>query len=411
MNEELIRRIPLFATLPHIAVHQLADTLHLMTLPAGSLLMLEGEESDAIFFLLDGETEIIKAYGTTDERLLTVGEPGTIYGELSLFTQDSCHTATVRARTPLNLVELNKGQFERLLHQHPEMAVEMLRHTASRLRLTEDTTILDLREKNRQLSESFEELKSAHLQILEKEKLEKELSLARYIQLSILPHDLPKHATVEFSALMQPARAVGGDFYDFIPMKEGKLGIVVGDVSDKGVPAALFMALTYSLIRAESSRSNNPAEILACVNQHMLGMNTSCMYVTVFLGVWDFETHELEYARAGHPMPVILDREGIPVFTPPKIGQAIGIFEQPVLDISRVQVPAGGTVFIFSDGLSEATDAQGREFGEQALEQALFAYKNASPEGLCSHILEEVVQFSSHEQQDDFTLVTMKLKD
>jgi serine phosphatase RsbU (regulator of sigma subunit) len=117
---------------------------------------------------------------------------------------------------------------------------------------------------------------------------------------SVLPETLPDLPGYEFGALMIPARAVGGDFYTFFQLPKNRLGIVVGDVSDKGVPAALFMALTYSLIRAEAVRTSSPVQAFRKVNQHLLQMNSSSMFVTMVYGILDCGNGEFRFARAGH---------------------------------------------------------------------------------------------------------------
>ena len=138
------------------------------------------------------------------------------------------------------------------------------------MRESDNAMIYDLKEKNRQLSQAYEELKIAQAQIVEKEKLEHELSLARDIQASILPKDLLCLDDFEFGARMVPARSVGGDLYDFIPLSEDIVAIAIGDVSDKGIPAAMFMALFCSLLRAEVQHIISPAEVLRRVNRHLL---------------------------------------------------------------------------------------------------------------------------------------------
>src|SRR5207302_6921336 len=133
----------------------------------------------------------------------------------------------------------------------------------------ENRTIRDLQEKNLQLTQAYERLKLAQAQLIEKEKIEKELEVARGIQESMVPRKLPQLPGFDFGARMLPARAVGGDFFDFIPLNDGALGIVIGDVSDKGVPAALFMALTSNLLRAEAQRGSSVSDALLHVHRQL----------------------------------------------------------------------------------------------------------------------------------------------
>ena len=153
-------------------------------------------------------------------------------------------------------------------------------------------------------------LKAAQAQIIEKEKLEQELRTARRIQQSILPMELPRLPGYDFGATILSARTVGGDLYDFIPLGEGRLGIAVGDVSDKSVPAAIFMALTRSLLRAEATRSvvrpPSPRQALQRVNKLLLDMNDAGMFVTLLYGILDGPRRTFSYPRAGHELPLIV---------------------------------------------------------------------------------------------------------
>jgi serine phosphatase RsbU (regulator of sigma subunit) len=224
------------------------------------------------------------------------------------------------------------------------------------LQQSENLTIIDLREKNRQLTQAYQELKAAQAAIIEKEKLEHELELASEIQCSILPEKLPQHPGLDFGALMVPARSVGGDFYDFILLDKHRLGIVVGDVTDKGMPAALFMALTYSSLRTEAFRYRNPGDALRAVNRHLLQINRSNMFVTLLYGILDYQTGEFTYARAGHPPPLVLDSRHRPVDIPSNLGQPVGLFNPFALDEQKICLPTQGSLLIYSDGLSETIE-------------------------------------------------------
>jgi phosphoserine phosphatase RsbU/P len=150
-----------------------------------------------------------------------------------------------------------------------------------RLNESENVTIRDLQEKNRQLAQAYEELKAAQARLIEKEKLEAEMKIARQIQRSILPKPRPQVSGLDFGMRIEPMESVGGDFFDFIVPDNERNGLLMGDVSDHGVPAAIFMALTYSLLRVEALRDQSPGKSLRTVNQHLLDMNASGMYVTI----------------------------------------------------------------------------------------------------------------------------------
>lgn len=409
MKAQILSSIPLFSSLPRSEIDHLAATLTTRHIPAQVVLFHEGGSDDHFYILLDGQVEIYKALGTADERSLGVREKGTLLGEMSLFTPNSAHTASVRSLTPLQLLEMTRADLDALLHRQPNLAYEVARLMSQRLDESENLTILDLREKNRQLTLAYEELKSAQAQIIEKERLERELEIARQIQRSILPQELPKPSSYNLGALMIPARAVGGDFYDFIPLGDDLLGIVVGDVSDKGVPAALFMALTYSLVRAEASQTCTPGESLRTVNRHLLDINATNMFVTLLYGILHCSSGKFSYARAGHLPPIILDRDNQSILPPHTIGQALGLFADVELDEQEVDIPAGGMLLIFSDGLSEAMNKQGEDFGVKGVYDLVSSSPLASAQEICERLWWKVKTFAKDlPQSDDFTVVTIQ---
>jgi len=406
---DLLRRISLFASLPTDELELMARTLHRRHLVAGEFLLQEGQQGNPVYVLLEGQVEILKNAGAPDERLLGVRQPGTLLGEMSLFSQDQRSTASVRALTPLNLFELTRAEFNDLLHRQPDLAYALVGLISARLEQSENTTIQELREKNRQLTQAYQELQAAQAEISEKEKLERELDIARRIQRSILPNALPRRAGFEMGAKMAPARAVGGDFYDFIPLGEGKLGVVVGDVSDKGVPAALYMALTYSLLRAEARRSPSPARVLRAVNRHLLEMSVREMYVTAIYGVLDADEGRFTYARAGQPAPLALDGQGQRRLLQVDPGQPLGLLGNPLLDEQSMALPPGGIVMLYSDGVTEAADPQEIEFGEQRLLAALQANRDAPVQSTCDRLWQIVTDYcAAPYAQDDITLVEIK---
>ena len=241
------------------------------------------------------------------------------------------------------------------------------------------------------------------------EQLEEEMQIARQTQLSILPIRLPRHAGYDFGSLIMPARAVGGDFYDFTHLRSGKFCIVIGDVSDKGLPAALFMALTFSLLRAESGRTENPLEILRNVNRYLLNMNSSRMFVTLLYAVLDCTSGVLTYSRAGHLMPVVLDGQGRFLDISMEEGQPLGLFEEVKIDQQRITIPEGGLVLFHSDGLNEAANAQGAEFGFTRVKEEIFASRRESAREICDRLWTAVQNYSgSVIEQDDFTVMVIK---
>jgi len=409
MPIQRLAAIPLFSSLPADEIDNLEMTLSSIEFAAGNILLQEGHSDDKFYILLEGQVEVIKSLGREEERILGVREAGNLLGEMSLFSRGGCHTASVRSLTPLRLLKVTHKELDALLLRHPQLSYEIIRLFSKRLEESENITILDLKEKNQRLQLAYEELKAAQEQIIEKERLEKELEISGQIQQSILPENLPTYPGFDFGALMIPARTVGGDFYTFFKMGKNRLGIVVGDVTDKGVPAALFMALTYSLIRAEGIRTQSPVQALRKVNQHLLQMNSSNMFVTLVYGILDFSSGNFHFARAGHPSPFLLDKDGRVVEVPVTPGQPLGLFDDLPIDEQHVQVPLGGILLLYSDGVNETADLQGVEFGFDLLTQTVTSSRTRSAQEICEQLWQDVQAYGEGiPQQDDFTTVVVK---
>jgi serine phosphatase RsbU (regulator of sigma subunit) len=239
--------------------------------------------------------------------------------------------------------------------------------------------------------------------------LEREMELARQTQLSILPIQSPSHPAYDCGCLIIPARAVGGDFYDFIPLDDRRSCIVIGDVSYKGLPAALFMSLTVSLVRVETERTDDPLEILQNVNRSLLKMNASGIFITLLFGVLDYETGLFRYARAGHLPPIVLDSAGSFVHVPMDRGQPLGLFADAKIDRQQFYIPQGGLALLFSDGLNEAADSGGQEFGFDRIRQELYSHRHETAQDICQLLWQAVHSYSRQElYQDDFTTVVIK---
>jgi sigma-B regulation protein RsbU (phosphoserine phosphatase) len=409
MKARSLKNLPIFASLPAAELGYLAKELSWRRAEPGELLYREGDRKKAFYIMLGGEVEIIKGLGSPDERLLGVRGAGSFLGEMRLFSRDHCHTASVRARTPLEMLELSDAQFGGLVERHPEFTFELLRALSVRLDESENLTIRDLREKNRQLSQAYDELKAAQAQLIETERLERELEVARQIQSSLLPRSLPSHQGYDFSACMLPMRAVGGDFYDFISLDEDLLGIAVGDVMDHGVPAALLMALTVTLLRVEARRSPSPRKVVANVNRQLLERNDLGIFATLLYGILDVTSGRFKYVRAGHELPVLLDGDGRVTRFQPGCGQPLGLLADPCLDVHEVDLVPGSLILLFTDGVKETSDPSGQLFGMDRLTAQLQGQPARSAADTCQGVIQALARFrQSTPQSDDITLLAIR---
>ena len=409
MKEKLLARAPIFKGLPEDEITKLTETLRVLEVPPSTILFHEGDVGDRFYIIIQGQIEVIKAIDTPEERLIGFRGSGEFVGELSLINRAGLRMASVRSSGPAHLWEMSHEEFDDLLHRQPSMAFELINVLSERLTTAHDSTIADLQNKNRELTKAYEELKAAQAQIIEKESLERELQVAFEIQTSILPQTLPELEGYDFGALMVPARAVGGDFYDIITLSTNKVGIIIGDVADKGVPSAIFMSQTHALLYAMATRDASPDQVLQRVNQLLLKIGEPSLFVTVLYGVLDRRTNQFTYARAGHELPIIVTADGKAETTPYDQGQLMGVLEEPILDEQTITMPPGGMMFLYTDGVTDARHTNGDSFGMQRLINEVGNSQDGTAQDQCDRLWKRLSAFQSNTaQEDDVTLVVIK---
>ncbi len=407
--EELKRCVPVFGFLPEKDLARIADSVKPKKFDREWLLFREGEKDQRLYILTQGEVEIIKALDTPDERLLAVREACTLLGELSLFSEDGSHTASVRAQTDLELLELDLGLFNRLLNTQSRFAYELIRTLAHRLVDSEELTIRDLRRKNRELEHAYQDLERAQVHRIEKEKYEHELEVARRIQMSMLPRKPLRIPRYNYFARIVPMIGVGGDFFDFIALDDERFGLAIGDVSDHGVPAALFMAQTATLLRMEAKSGAAPDHVLRKVNQHLMGMNEAGMFVTLLYGILDTAKRTFHFARAGHELPLILSGDGFEVGYEHQRGQPLGILEDPLLDQAEIELPKGSVMGLYTDGITDTINAEMKRFGLERFRASLAGAIQERAREAVDRIWSDNEAFRGEvEQFDDLTLFILK---
>jgi sigma-B regulation protein RsbU (phosphoserine phosphatase) len=269
-----------------------------------------------------------------------------------------------------------------------------------------------LTEKNRQLQTAYDELKAAQAQLIEKERLERELQVAADIQLSILPDELPQSDEFDFGARILPARQVGGDLYDVFHLKDDQIGVLIGDVADKGVPSAIFMARAHALIMAEADTGMTAGEVLQVVNRHITRLQKSTQFVTVLYGILDLKTRAFNYARAGHEPPLLLHLDGKLERIPHSAGMALGLWDPVVLDERTIELPSGSTLLMYTDGMTDCRDTQGEAFGLERIKKTLSGLAGASAQEVCDQLFDTLMRFQDgSKQDDDVTLVAVHAMD
>ena len=246
----------------------------------------------------------------------------------------------------------------------------------------------------------------------EKQRISTELALANKIQADMLPNIFPAFPDRdEFNiyASMTPAKEVGGDFYDFFFIDHDRLAMVIADVSGKGIPAAMFMVMAKGIIETQCMSGKTPAEILADVNKMICAKNHEKMFVTVWLGILDLRSGELTAANAGHEYPVIKEPDSDFEVMHDKHGFVIGGFKRMKYEDYIIKMKPGSKLFVYTDGVTEATDADDRLFGVERTVLSLNKAKNASPQTLLETVDADVREFAGDaEQFDDLTMMCVE---
>jgi phosphoserine phosphatase RsbU/P len=385
--------------------------LDVVNLNSGDILFHEGDPGEHLYVVIEGELEILLAPDTDNELILNMIQAGEYIGEMSLIQPGGLRTASARARGNVVLLSMNRDQFQGLLQRHPELSSTMIGVLSQRLDNTNAATFRDLTEKNKQLQKAFDELKAAQEQLIEKERMERELKVAADIQMSILPDKLPEHEKFDFGGRILPARQVGGDFYDVFPLSSNKIGVLIGDVADKGVPSAIFMARAHALIIAEADSSTSPGDVLRMANRHITRLEKSTQFVTALYGVLDTETGEFSYARAGHEPPLLLHAHGDVHRLPHKPGMALGLWENIALDEYSLFLPKGSLLVMFTDGMTDCRNPKGEPFGLERIRLTMAELWNASAQVSCDQLFDKLMTYQSgSKQDDDVTLVAVHAK-
>ena len=242
-----------------------------------------------------------------------------------------------------------------------------------------------------------------------------DLAVAREIQQAILPRIFPPFPEnahqLDIAASMHAAKDVGGDFYDFFRIDEDHIGFVIADVSGKGVPAAIFMAVSRTLIRATGIRGVKPSECMTYSNNLLAKESVNSMFVTVFYGIYNITTGEVTYANAGHNPPYLLKADGTVKSLPMSKDIVAGALEDFQFTEETLQLEHGDTLLLFTDGVTEAVDTEFKEYGDERLKALLQKEAQADCQQIIDHVKADVKAFAGDaEQSDDITLLALKRK-
>lgn len=397
-----------FTGLDDKALDTLRELAEVKTYPPQTILCRQGEIEHTFYIVVEGRVAITQVLEDGQERLLSVQGPREYFGELGLL-DDTPRIANCITITTVTVLEITEEVFDSVLENSPPVAYTLMRNMVQMLRSTHKLTITDLQAKNEELQEAYSELMTAQEELVEKERLERELEIAASVQRTLLPTNLPEYDNLHLAAFLMPARQVGGDFYDAFVLDDDHLGIVLADVADKSVQAALFMAVARTLFMVEARRSLSPSEVAKAVHRGVIDVAPSAdIFVTAIYGVLHRPTGSLTYVTAGHEKPILI-KPGKDAVQLPGHGRFLGMLEDLELDEYSVDLSEGDRLILFSDGVPDATNQIGRQYGYDRLLKFLDNNHFATIHELVDGIAADVSRWSGNAPAfDDLTLLALE---
>lgn len=279
------------------------------------------------------------------------------------------------------------------------------------------TKPIDMEDLERTIEKAVEQIdfiKKAQKEHNQLEAIQYDLNVAREIQQSILPKHFPpfpQYSQFDMYATMDAAKAVGGDFYDFFLVDDHHLGFAIADVSDKGVPAAIFMAISRTVIRATALRQLSPAVCLQQSNELLCRESVNDMFVTVFYAILNIHTGELVYCNGGHNRPVMIQTDGVVSMLPLTGGMALGVMPEAEYVQKTLRLNPGDALFLYTDGISEAMDAAHQPYGDERLLETCRRMKGQTPRRMVEIMSQSVAEFVKGAQpSDDMTMLALTYK-
>jgi len=422
----LLAPLPIFARLDPPTLAAVAKRCGFSYFHAGDVIMEEGRVSTFADVILMGEVDVFVDTPAGRVHVATVGAPHLV-GELGALSATP-RSATVIAKGDLGVLRIERDSLMSLTAEHPSIATAIIAELGQRLHATnrslayltyaanalgrdeyDPELLAELTRQPGELANFARAFANMAAELEAKQHRRDEMQAAATIQNSILPRPLAHEgvlAAIDLHAVMHPAREIGGDFYDFFLIDDDRLAVTVADVSGKGIPAALFMAVSRTVLRG-GERGADMAEHMEGANRLLATENAASMFVTAFHGVLDLETGALRYCNAGHNPPYLLRAAGGRE-TLKATGIPFGVHEDMPYRIAETRLEPGDTLFLFSDGITEAFNPAEEEFGTARLEAALDAARGQGAAALVDAVLAATREFATGaEQSDDITALAL----
>lgn len=403
----------IFKSIFHGLGDQALDTFRelaeLHTYPPQTILCRQGEVEHTFYVLVEGRVAISQKLEDGQERLLSIRGPREYFGELGLL-DDTPRMASCIAITTVTVLEITEEVFQTVLENSPAVAYTMTRHVVEMLRSNDKLAIADLTSKNQELREAYRDLQAAQAEVVEKERLERELEIAASVQRSLLPSILPEYPDLEFAAFLKPARQVGGDFYDVLELDDEHVGVLLADVADKSVQAALFMAVARTLFMVEGRRSLSPGEVALAVHRGVMDVSPAAdIFVTAFYGVLHRPSGKLTYVIAGHEKPLLI-RPNDGVHKLAGKGRFLGMLDPLELIEETFHLLPGDRLLVFSDGVPDSTNDREQQYGYDRVHNFLMRNEDLSVVDLVERLARDVTHWSGNSPAfDDLTLLALEV--
>jgi len=416
---------PVFAVLGDLALERLASNATVSRFQPEDILFTEGETGDHGYLILTGEVSIDV---NTPGGAVCVAEigAGRLVGEIGAFA-DVPRTASVRALTELAAVRLDRSAIRESMADNPDIALQVIGRLGLRLQnitrpmavLTQaaealrddnyDPHLLDsLTDTADEFSHFSDVFRTMATELLTKRSQRHEMETATAIQQTFLPQGF-KEDLGDFSihAEMIAAKHVGGDFFDYFPIGNGRMGFLIADVSGKGVPAALFMAMSRTVMRTVGKAGADPSDCISQANDLIASDNEEDMFVTMFFGELDLASGELLYCNAGHDPALHVGADGALELLG-TTGPAVGLFEGAPYQSARALIRPGDSCVLYSDGVTEAFDPDDNVYGEEKLQNLVKAARADSAWDIVHKVMSSVDAFASgRDRADDTTCLAL----
>lgn len=401
-----------FSGLDQQAIDTLRRVAVRKTYPPGTALCREGEPADRLYVIVSGRVVVThKVEGADEDFVLGFLGPGQYFGEIAVISEEP-RAATATTIVETDVLEITKGEFEQVFANSPALARHLVNTLIRMIRETDQRAIEDLECRAEELSCAYRELEAAQADRVAKAALEAQLEVAAKAQHSMLPTHLPQVEGFEFATAFEPARQVGGDFYDVHLTENGNVGILLADVSDKGAHAALFMAVARTLFWTEERHHHEPVAVMQAVHRGLVEVSTYDMFVTAIYGVLEPRTRVFRYVRAGHDELLLVHRDGSSQFLGGR-GRFLGLWPdgQPNFEEQQVALDAGDCLVIYSDGVIDMRNFSGEAFGRERLAHLVRNIRTYDAERIARSIHRSVQHHRGDaEAFDDFTLLVIRAR-